>query len=155
MTRRLGWLTTFGIALVVVAGACIPDGAGVPSSRPIDSGTATAAAAESGSPSPSGPSARPSFTYPTPTPLPTFLVYTVRSGDTLTSIAREHATTARSIAFWNRRRYPSLDPDSPRYAPNRIEVGWQLLLVPNLELDPEDLPEPSPSVNASPGPSAT
>jgi LysM domain len=154
MTRRFGWFIAFGIALVVVAGACIPDGAAVPSSRPIESGTSSALA-ESGSPSPSGPSARPSFTYPTPTPLPTFLVYTVRSGDTLTSIAREHATTARSIAFWNRQRYPSLDPDSPRYAPNRIEVGWQLLLIPNLELDPEDLPEPWPSVIASAGPSAS
>lgn len=97
------------------------------------------------SPSPSGPSTRPSFVRPTPTPLPTFLVYVVRSGDTLTSIARAHGTTARSIAFWNRGTYPSLDPDSPDYAPNRIEVGWRLLLVPNLELDPEDLPEPSPS----------
>ena len=103
----------------------------------------------------SGPSARPSFTYPTPTPLPTFLVYTVRVGDTLTSIARDQGTTARSIAFWNRQRYPSLDPDSPRYAPNRIEVGWELLLVPNVELDPEDLPEPSTSESAAPSTSPT
>ena len=76
--------------------------------------------------------------------------YVVQNGDTLTSIAREQGTTARSIAFWNRQRYPSLDPDSPRYAPNRIEIGWELLLVPNVELDPEDLPDPSPSETASP-----
>jgi LysM domain len=92
---------------------------------------------------PSGP---PSFVRPTPTPQPTFLAYVVKRGDTLTSIARAHRTTARSIAFWNRAQHPSLDPDSPNYSPNRIEVGWVLLLVPDLELDPEDLPpEPAPS----------
>lgn len=155
-TQRLGWLATAGIALVVVLGACIPTGATVPSST-SDGSASTGPTADiaAASPSPSGPSASPSFVYPTPTPLPTFLVYTVRSGDTLTSIAREQGTTARSIAFWNRQRYPSLDPDSPRYAPNRIEVGWELLLVPNVELDPEDLPEPSPSDSASPATSTS
>jgi hypothetical protein len=148
-TQRLGWLAAAGIALTVAVGACIPTGAGVPAGTPGTSSSASASAI-SASPSPSGPSARPSFVYPSPTPLPTFLVYTVRPGDTLTSIAREQGTTARSIAFWNRQRYPSLDPDSPRYAPNRIEVGWELVLVPDVELDPEDLPEPSPSDSGSP-----
>lgn len=148
-TQRIGWLAAAGMMLIVAVGACIPAGVGIPASTPGTESTPPSADAAT-SPSPSGPSARPSFTYPTPTPLPTFLVYTVRSGDTLTSIAREQGTTARSIAFWNRQRYPSLDPDSPRYAPNRIEVGWELLLVPNVELDPEDLPEPSPSGSASP-----
>jgi hypothetical protein len=102
-------------------------------------------------PSASGPSSRPSFVRPTPTPLPTFLVYTVRRGDTLTSIARAFRTTARSIAFWNRTNHPSLDPDSPQYEPDRIEVGWELFLVPDVELDPEDLPEPAtPSPPSSP-----
>jgi hypothetical protein len=100
-----------------------------------------------------GPSARPSFIYPTPTPLPTFFIYQVRPGDTLTSIARAHRTTARSISFWNRGRYPSLDPDSPTYSPNRIEVGWELLLIPDVELDPEDLLDPSPSTPAAASPS--
>ena len=146
MTQRLGWLMTAGMALIVVVGACIPSGAAIRSTPPTTSPDSTTAAATP-MPSPPGPSARPSFTYPTPTPLPTFLIYTVRTGDTLTSIAREHATTARSIAFWNRQRYRSLDPDSPRYAPNRIEVGWQLLLIPDVELDPEDLSEPSASAS--------
>lgn len=95
--------------------------------------------------SPTGPSSQPSFVRPTPTPLPTFLVYTVRPGDTLTSIARMFRTTARSIAFWNRAAYPSLDPDSPQYAPDAIKAGWNLMLVPDVELDPEDLPDPSAS----------
>lgn len=147
MTQRLGWLATVGISLVVLIGACIPTGARVPTPAPTSPGPSgsAAVASPSPSPSPSGPSARPSFIYPTPTPLPTFFIYQVRAGDTLTSIAREHGTTARSISFWNRERYPSLDPDSSTYSPNRIEVGWELLLIPDVELDPEDLPEPSAS----------
>ena len=89
-------------------------------------------------PAATGPSARPSFVRPTPTPQPTFLAYVVRPGDTLTSIARAHATTAQSIAFWNREAYPSLDPDAPEYEPDRIEAGWVLRLVPGLEVDPDD-----------------
>jgi spore germination protein YaaH len=96
---------------------------------------------------------RPSFVRPTPTPQPTFLAYVVKRGDTLTSIARAHRTTARSIAFWNRIQHPSLDPDSPAYSPNRIEVGWILLIVPDMEFDPEDLPEES--TPASPSPSTS
>jgi hypothetical protein len=128
------------MAIVVVVATCIP-----PSGRP---GGATDTPAASGAdattvPSPSGPSVQPSFVRPTPTPLPTFLVYTVRPGDTLTSIARMFRTTARSLAFWNRTTYPSLDPDSQQYAPDSIKAGWNLMLVPDVELDPEDLPEPS------------
>ena len=149
-TQRLGWLGTLAVTLIVSAGACIPPGARTSSGVP-GSASPSGAAAATPSPAPSGPSASPSFIYPTPTPLPTFLVYQVRSGDTLTSIARAHGTTGRSIAFWNRARYPSLDPDSSQYRPDRIEVGWDLVLIPNLELDPEDLLEPSP---VSPSPSA-
>lgn len=147
MTQRLAWLATAAITVVVLIGACIPTGARVPTAAPTaaDAGGSGAPESPPPSPSPSGPSARPSFIYPTPTPLPTFFIYQVRPGDTLTSIARAHGTTARSISFWNRGRYPSLDPDSPTYSPNRIEVGWELLLIPDVELDPEDLLEPSPS----------
>ena len=156
-TQQLGWLAALGIAIVVLGGACIPIGARVPRADPLAPPPSATAPAATPSPTPSGPSTRPSFIYPTPTPLPTFLVYEVRSGDTLTSIARTHGTTPRSIAFWNRERYPSLDPDSPTYSPNRIEVGWELLLVPDVEVDPEDLPEPStapPSRRVRPRPRA-
>jgi LysM domain len=121
--------------------ACIPPSGrvGAPTDQPTASAVATPVA------SLSGPSSRPSFVHPTPTPLPTFLAYTVRPGDTLTSIARLFRTTARSIAFWNRTTYPSLDPDSPQYAPDSIKAGWNLLLIPDVELDPDDLPEPSPT----------
>lgn len=156
MTERLGWLAAAGITLVVLIGACIPTGSRFPTPAatvPVAGGSG-AFASPPPSPSPWGPSARPSFIYPTPTPLPTFFIYQVRPGDTLTSIAREHRTTARSISFWNRGRYPSLDPDSATYSPNRIEVGWELLLIPDVEVDPEELLEPSAST-APASPSAT
>ena len=63
---------------------------------------------------------------PTPTPQPTFFVYTVASGDSLDVIAKHFGTTGRSIAYWNRATYPSLDPDSGSTGPNYIEVGWTL-----------------------------
>lgn len=127
------------IALAItlaLVGACIPP--------PIGRATATPAtsiglpATPTPTPSPTGPTPSPSFIRPTPTPLPTFLSYVVRSGDTLTSIARAHGTTPRSIAFWNRTTHPSLDPDSPDYEPDRIEVGWILLLVPDVEIDEDE-----------------
>jgi len=86
---------------------------------------------------PSGPPASPSFVPPTPTPAPTFAVYTVARGDNLNSIAKKYATTARSLAFWNRAAYPSLDPEAAGYAPNRLQVGWTLRLVPGLVYDEE------------------
>jgi hypothetical protein len=152
--RRPVALTTLLAAFVAVA--CIPATSVRSTSTPGSSdasASASASVVDTASPS-TGASGEPSFVRPTPTPQPTFLAYAVRPGDTLTSIARAHGTTARSIAFWNRSRHPSLDPDSPTYAPNRIEVGWVLLLVPDLELDPEDLP-PEPTPTPSPVPSTT
>ncbi|HEX2754754.1 MAG TPA: LysM domain-containing protein [Candidatus Limnocylindrales bacterium] len=97
-------------------------------------------------PSPSGstaPTARPPIVRPTPTPAPTFLVYVVKSGDSLNTIAHRFGTTARSIAFWNRSTYPSLDPESPGYRPNLLKLGWTLFLVPNDVVDEQDLPDPA------------
>ena len=102
-----------------------------------------------------GPSGPPSFVRPTPTPLPTFLAYVVK--------ARRHAHVDRPAVSDDRAEHRVLEPDpasvaGPRFAeyqPNRIEVGWVLLLVPDLELDPEDLPrETTPSASPIPaGPS--
>jgi nucleoid-associated protein YgaU len=135
--------TQFLIAAVLatsVVGACLPDAVGP--SRPPTAGSASIASA---SPGPTGPTPVPSFVPPTPTPMPSFVVHTVVRGDSLTSIARRFGTTGRSIAFWNRTTYPSLDPDSPTYSPNRIEVGWKLSLIPGVKLNDDDLPEPSAS----------
>ena len=78
--------------------------------------------------------------------MPTFLTYTVASGDTLTSIAKRFSTTIESISFWNRATYPSLDPGSNSYAPNLIRRGWKLVLIPGLAVDAfgEQIATPSP-----------
>jgi hypothetical protein len=124
------------------AGSCALESP-VVSPRP----SAVAPAAES----PASPS--PSFVRPTPNPSPTFLVYEVRPGDTLTLIASEFGTTARSIAYWNREQYPSLDPDSPEYEPDRIGIGWTLRLIPTAVFDEEELLEVTPPPAGSGSPS--
>ena len=106
-------------------------------------------------PSPTGPTPAPSFVRPTPTPLPTFLTYVVRSGDTLSSIARTFSTTPLSIGYWNRDTYPSLDPESEGYDPDRIAIGWTLLVIPGVEVDGSDLPGPSPSATQTATPTST
>jgi hypothetical protein len=133
--RRHGLL--LGI-LVVASLACVPTPGRASSSPEGSAGLVSPAPTATPEPTPWSPTPIPSFIRPTPTPLPTFLAYTVQPGDTLLSIGRAHGTSGRSIAFWNRETYPSLDPDSPDYSPNRIEAGWVLLLVPGIEVDPED-----------------
>jgi LysM domain len=123
------------LVLALVATACLPDAVGpqAPSGPP---GPATPTAR----PTPSGPTPVPTFVPPTPTPGPTFLTYTVVRGDSLTSIAKRFNTKARSIAFWNRAAHPSLDPEGDEYSPNRIELGWVLVLIPGAMVDEEALP---------------
>jgi len=106
------------------------------------------------SPSPTGPTPEPTFTRPTPSPAPTFVTYRVKSGDSLTSIATTYRTTGRSIAWWNRGTYPSLDPESATYDPNRIQIGWTLVLIPGAVVDDSNPPTPSPGP-ATPGPAAS
>src|SRR5689334_13488021 len=139
--------------LAVLAGACIPATSLRSTPTPPPEVSATAATIETPAP-PSIASGEPSFVRPTPTPLPTFLPYVVKKRDTLGSIARAYRTTARSIAFWNRAQHPSLDPDSASYQPDRIDIAWVLLLVPDLELDPEDLP-PDPTATPSQAPAVS
>lgn len=153
MTKRMTRLAALLVACVV-ATACVPDPVGRPSAAPP---TAGPTAAPSATPGPSGPTPRPSFVRPTPLPSATFFVYVVRSGDSLSSIARSFSTTPFSLAVWNRDSYPSLDPESEGYDPNRIVVGWMLRVIPNAEVDEEDLIEPTPAPSptgapASPGP---
>jgi len=137
----------FLLCLLLVTVACVPTPAGrrTPGAGETPSSTTAAPITEPPAPSPTGPTPRPSFVRPTPTPLPTFFVHVVRAGDTLSSIASTYATTRLSIAFWNRAAYPSLDPESAEYRPNRIVIGWMLRLIPNVEIDEEELLQPSPS----------
>jgi peptidoglycan/xylan/chitin deacetylase (PgdA/CDA1 family) len=145
-----GGLAVLLTALVWVAadmpGLPRPEGTPGPSVSVGPSSAPTASA--DGSPLPS-----PTFTRPTPTPMPTFLSYVVQPGDSLTSIARQYDTTPRSIAWWNRLAYPSLDPLAEDYDPNTIQPGWTLTLIPGVTFDESTLPSPTPLPSS--GPSAT
>ncbi len=133
--RQSSRATTSGPAIAVLAallGASIAIGGCLPSSiRP------TPTAVPSPSPTPTAPpTPTPTPGPPTPTPAPTFAVYTVKHGDTLLVLAKQFKTTGRSIAYWNRDAYPSLDPESPDYAPDRLQVGWSLRILPGQEYVP-------------------
>lgn len=143
--------------LAVVLAACVPTPAGQatsPTGAPAAATSSTTGDAPAPPPANGGPTASPSFVRPTPTPSPTFLVYEVQAGDSLTSVARLFGTTARSIAYWNRARYPSLDPDSSNYEPDRIEVGWTLLLIPTEVVDEDELPDSTPTPTTPPPPTS-
>lgn len=129
----------FLVTAIVVLVGCVPE----PANRATPAGVG--AVTRTPEPTPAGPTPTPSFVRPTPTPMPTFFVYTVVRGDTLERIAKLFGTDGRSIAYWNRLAYPSLDPDSGRYRPNYIAVGWTFQLIPNTVVDPEDLPPGPPT----------
>lgn len=140
------------MTLALVLAACVPEPAFRQSTAPGSSGGSPTATAV---PTPAGPSPTPSFYRPTPTPGPSFAVYTVKRGDTLTKIAKKLGTTALSISYWNRVTYPSLDPESTKYRPDKLEVGWNLVYLPHQQVDPEALPTltPEPTTAATPEPS--
>ena len=100
----------------------------------------------------------PTFLRPTSTPGPTLASYRVKPGDSLSSIARTFSTSPRSLAWWNRGTYPSLNPEAESYDPNHIEPGWTLVLIPGVILDDTNAPSPSPGGPTIPptvGPSGT
>lgn len=138
------------LAGTLLLAGCVPgrDGQSLPGGAGGSNGPTGVAASATPNPTPDptpdGPTPPPSFVRPTPTPEPTYFVYAVKSGDSLGSIARRFGTSARSIAYWSRATYPSLDPDSAGYRPDYLVVGWRLSLVPNKEVDPENLPDPPP-----------
>jgi peptidoglycan/xylan/chitin deacetylase (PgdA/CDA1 family) len=145
-SRRLAALVPAAVAAGGLLAACTVPGASTVPASATPRETAVAA------PSASAPT-RPF--RPTPTPAPTFAVYTVRRGDTLIALAARFETTLESLAYWNRARYPSLDPESPAYRPDRIEVGWQLAYLPGAVVDPEDLPPAGDEATDEPGPAAS
>lgn len=129
-------LTAATVATAIALVGCLPAGTRGTGGRGTDSGGPGGSSPPSLA-APSGAAGSPSFVPPTPTPAPTFAVYTVKRGDSLNSIAKAYGTTARSVAYWNRTTFPSLDPDSPGYAPGRLQVGWNLVLIPGLVYDEE------------------
>jgi peptidoglycan/xylan/chitin deacetylase (PgdA/CDA1 family) len=134
------------ILTVVVAGCGLGD---LPTRPPVP----TASPVPTPSPVPTATALPTPQPTPTPVPAPTPLIYTVKAGDRLLTIAKRFKTTGRSIAYWNRAKYPSLDPDSPKYDPNRIEIGWMLTITPGVTLDQP--PDASPGSAGSPSPVPT
>ena len=131
-----------GAVVLVVAGA-VAAILLVPGLLPgIDLGPGRSQSAVRPTATPAGPTPAVTFARPTPSPPPPFETYQVDRGDTLNSIARKYDTDARSIAWWNRGFYPSLDPESPNYDPNTIRVGWTLIVLRNQVVDEENPPAP-------------
>ncbi|HEX9550634.1 MAG TPA: polysaccharide deacetylase family protein [Candidatus Limnocylindrales bacterium] len=154
MAAVLGLVVVALVAAILIVPGLLPAGA---TPTPGASGGSSPSASPSAGGSPT-PSPSPTFVRPTPTPLPTFTSYTVRAGDSLNSIADQFATTARSLAWWNRGTYPNLDPQSADYEPDHIEPGWVLVLIPGTVVDDANPPTPSPGPpTAAPtaGPTAT
>ncbi len=147
------------LAVLVVTAGCLP-AAVRPTPTPVPTPTPSPSPPPTPSPTP-GP--------PTPAPTPTFLRHTVVRGDTLTSLARKYGTSGRSIAYWNRDQFPSLDPESADYQPDNLKRGWVLRILPGQEYVPppddgetgeqvtptpddfEDYETESPDPSASPG----
>ena len=139
-------VVTLVLVLAILAIGCIQSVARGGSPSPLGgSGLLGAGSGASIVPGPTGPTPVPSFVRPTPTPAPTFLMYVVKAGDNLDRIARRFGTTGRSIAYWNRGRYPTLDPDASGYRPNLVKVGWTLVLIPKVIVDEQTLDQPSPT----------
>lgn len=146
-----------GIALVLIAGVALATGLVTLPTFQLDffaDSTPGPVAGPTSSPAPSPTPAELTFVRPTPSPQPTFVSYTVRAGDTLTSIAKIYRTTGRSIAWWNRGTYPSLDPESPTYRPDSIRKGWVLVVMPGQVVDDNNPPTPSPAPD-TPAPTAS
>ena len=119
---------------------------------------ATSSPGDSSPPTGEAPSPTPvtTFVRPTATPYPTFTSHVVRTGESLNTIADLFRTTARSLAWWNRGSYPSLDPESADYEPDHIELGWVLVVIPGIVVDDANHPTASPGPpTPTPGPSST
>jgi LysM repeat protein len=137
LRRPTAWL-----AVIVVMTACAPTASPTPS--------APASASEVPSPSalPSAPGSAGEglSTVPSASNGGSGTTYTVRGGDTLSSIARAWGTTVAQLQAWNGASYPSLVID-----PNTLEVGWILVVAG----DPGTTPLPTAVPTAVPTPVAS
>ncbi|HEV8252820.1 MAG TPA: polysaccharide deacetylase family protein [Candidatus Limnocylindria bacterium] len=72
--------------------------------------------------------------------------YTVRAGDTLSSIARAWGTSVAQLQAWNAASHPSLVTD-----PNTLQAGWVLVVAGDPGTTP--LPTVTPTLAPTPAPS--
>jgi peptidoglycan/xylan/chitin deacetylase (PgdA/CDA1 family) len=131
------------LALLLAVSAC-----GGPAASPEATPGSTPTIGQPGgrtfSPAPSGsgdprPSASPGSTPAAGT------TYAVRSGDTLSSIARAYATTTAQLQAWNSDAYPSLLTN-----PSVIEPGWVLIVSGEPGITPLPAPTDPPATPAPP-----
>ena len=129
--RRLAaWL-----AVIVVMTACAPSTSPTPST----SASASELPSPSASPTPLGSAGESASAVPSAFDGGTGTTYTVRAGDTLSSIARAWGTTVAQLRAWNATSYPSLVTD-----PNALEVGWILIVAGDPAATPLPTPVPTP-----------
>ncbi|MEX0625539.1 MAG: polysaccharide deacetylase family protein [Chloroflexota bacterium] len=131
-----------GLAVTLLMAACAPGVSPTPSASgsasqqpsPIETpfGTILPSEVESSAPS---VTAGPSGT-----------TYTVRGGDTLSSIARSWGTTVQQLQAWNASSHPSLISD-----PNTLQAGWILVVAG----DPGATPLPTAAPTGAPTPRPT
>jgi peptidoglycan/xylan/chitin deacetylase (PgdA/CDA1 family) len=125
------------LALLLAACGQSSPSPGAASATPSASAEPTPEATPTGQPTPTPPQTG----QPSPSSVAT--VYTVRAGDTLSSIARAWGTSVAQLQAWNADRYPSLADN-----PNVVEPGWELIV----SGDPDATPRPTPV--ATPVPTA-
>ena len=156
--RSIRVVITLALTAGLVTG-CAGVGTSTLPASPSETAPASPSASSTMAPSASStPTVAPSLT-PTPTrspstpsPSPQAVTHTVVAGESLSLIASRYDTTWQSIVYWNLDSYPSLDPKTSVYNPNRIDVGWRLVVWPGLVVayDPP-LPTSTPG-HATPAP---
>ncbi len=129
-----------GLAVMLLMAACAPSvsptpsAGGTASQPPIETPFGTILPSEVESSAPSA------------TVAPSGTTYTVRGGDTLSSIARAWGTTVQQLQAWNAGAHPSLAND-----PNTLQAGWVLTVAG----DPGTTPLPTTAPTAAPTPPPT
>ena len=128
-----------GVALFVLLTACAPAISPTPAATGSGSHSPSASVIPSSS---SSPQASPTLT-PSPSEPIIGTTYTVRGGDTLSSIARAWGTSVAQLQAWNADAYPSLLTN-----PNILEAGWILVVA----AEPGTTPVPSAVTTLAPTP---
>lgn len=134
---RIRRLAAGGLTVLLTLAACSPAASPSASADASPSAIAPTPGGVTIPPSPSTGGSPDATATGAPTPSQTTgTTYTVRPGDSLSSIARAYGTTVEQLQAWNVERYPSLASN-----PNVIEPGWVLIV----SGDPNVTPLPSPS----------
>jgi peptidoglycan/xylan/chitin deacetylase (PgdA/CDA1 family) len=123
-------LLAAGLVVGLLLSACEAAGPSLlPSSSQAASSTPSASSSPTvGNTAPPGPSEAAGTTY------------TVRAGDTLSSIARGWSTTVAQLQSWNGERYPTLVSN-----PASLQVGWKLMVSGDPDATPRPVTTPPPT----------